>query len=113
MEQSLAQYWRQLLEFLKEYDTERVTRLIRATDWNVLLHRPLFWLITVPLLGWLVWKKYFRMMLLGLSLIAFVVLVQQTLPESGSVPLDRILAFIGGCLVLIAINFYFLFIRRG
>jgi len=47
-----------------------------------------------------------------LSLAAFAYLIKVTFPPSGgSIPLDQLLKFIGGTVVLCVLNLYLLFVR--
>ena len=58
-------------------------------------------------------RKRFKALLLIFSLIAFLYLLQITFPQSAqTVPLDKLLRFIGGCVVLGVLNLYFLFVRQ-
>jgi hypothetical protein len=109
---NVSHYWDRFINFLTHYDMETVTDLIRNLDWAKILHTPLFWIVAIPVFCWVIWKRYFRLLLLVASTCLFLILVQQTLPPSGdAIPLDRLLVFVGGCVVLIGLNFYFLFIR--
>lgn len=107
-----SSYWDRFLHFLAQYDVATISKLIQGLDWKLMVRTPLFWLISVPVMVWIIWKKHFRLLLLLGSVVAFLFLVQVTLPpKNGTIPLDRLLEFVGGCVVLIGLNFYFLVIR--
>lgn len=109
---NFSDYWDRLIQFLTTYDVATLSELVQQLDWKLIVRTPLFWLISVPIMCWIVWKRHFRLLLLLASAVSFLALVQVTLPPTGgSIPLDRLLTFVGGCVVLIGLNFYFLFIR--
>lgn len=106
--------WQKVLSFLKEYNMSKAGEALRSVDWSAVLHQPLFWLAVIAFLGWIVWKKALRTLLVACSLVAFVFLLHYTLPPSGeALTLEKLLPFAGGCLGLLAVNIYFLIIRNG
>lgn len=111
MEQ-LKVIWQSFTGFLAEYDSHKITEIFRDLDWHEVVHTPLVWLVGLPILGYLVWKRRFQTLLLIFSLIAFVALLLSVLPSAGQpIPLSKIVAFIGGSLALVLVNLYFLFVR--
>lgn len=106
--------WTAVVAFLKEYNMTKAGEALRNVEWVKLLHEPLFWLAVVLFLGWVVWKKAVRSLLVACSVVAFVVLLHYTLPPAGEAfSLSKLLPFAGGCLGLLALNIYFLVIRNG
>ncbi len=110
----MKELWDAVVGFLKEYNMSKAGEALRNVEWTKLLHEPLFWGAVVLFLGWVVWKKAVRSLLVVCSLIAFVVLLHYTLPPAGEAfSLSKLLPFAGGCLGLLAVNIYFLIIRNG
>jgi hypothetical protein len=80
--------------------------------WEEVLTNPYVWLVSLPLVGYMLWKKRFKTLVLLSSLAAFLYLVKVTFPPSEtSVPLDRLLKFIGGTVALCVLNLYLVFVR--
>lgn len=110
----MSEIWAKILGFLKEYNMTKAGDVVRNLDWNAMIHNPLFWLAIILFVGWVVWKKALRTLLVVCSLAVFVVLLHHTLPPSGeALTLEKLLPFAGGCLGLLAVNIYFLIIRNG
>jgi hypothetical protein len=104
--------WEAFINFLTTYDSRRVSRLFDEMKWEEVLANPYVWLIGLPLLGYMLWKKRFKTIILLFSLAAFLYLIKATFPPSdASVPLDRLLKFIGGTVALCVLNLYLLFVR--
>jgi hypothetical protein len=102
-----------LISFLREYDINRVSELIRGLDWQQVARTPEVWVVGVPSLAILVWRRKFHLLLVMASVIAFALLLPLAMPAKGeAVPLNKILLFIGGSLVITVVNLYFFFIRR-
>ncbi len=109
----LKEVWNRFFLFLKEYDAAHIMEVLREADWSSILTNPLAWIVTLSLVGVMIWKKQLKMLVLMCSLVAFLVLLQVTLPASGdSMELSRILQFIGGSALLAGVNLYFLFVRQ-
>ncbi len=109
----MKEYWRTFIEFLKKYDMTTLAQTLQEVDWTGIYRHPVFWIGITLFLGWVVWKKAFRSLLLALSLVAFVVLLNYTLPPAGeTLTFEKLLPFAGGCLGLLAINVYFFVIRN-
>jgi hypothetical protein len=104
----------QIKKFLLEYDLQKLMDLLRNVDWHKTLSIPEVWFVGVPVLGLLVWKRKFRLMLFLASIVAFTFLIPLTLPAKtgDALPLEKLLMFLGGSLALVLINLYFVFIRR-
>ncbi len=110
---ALLELWDAFLSFLAEYDAARLMELLRELDWSSLLANPIVWVVTLSLLVIMIWKKQFTMLVLVCSLVAFVVLLQSTLPPEGeAMELSEILKFIGGSALLAGLNLYFLLVRQ-
>ncbi|MCK8602702.1 hypothetical protein [Desulfoferrobacter suflitae] len=108
----LYELWEKFINFLAEYDSQKITEIIRQLNWNEVLYKPLFWVLVVPMFGYLLWKRRFQTLLLIFSLVLFVMLALYTLPPAGQpIPLSKILSFAGGSIALVAVNLYFLFVR--
>jgi hypothetical protein len=104
----------QIKNFVLEYDLQKLMELLRNVDWRKTLSTPEVWFVGVPVLGLLVWKRKFRLMLFLVSVVAFTFLIPLTLPAKtgDSIPLEKLLMFLGGSLALVLINLYFIFVRR-
>lgn len=102
-----------LKKFLLEWDLLKVQEAVRDLDWGKVLATPAVWLVSVPVLGYMVWKRQFRMMLLLASLLVFTLMLPQMMPADGeTIPFSKLILFLGGTLALVLINLYFLFVRR-
>ena len=102
-----------LKKFLLEYDLLKIQEAVRDLDWGKVLATPAVWLVSVPVLGYMVWKRKFRMMLLLASLLVFTLMLPQMMPADGeTIPFSKLILFLGGTLALVLINLYFLFVRR-
>jgi hypothetical protein len=102
-----------LKKFLLEYDLLKIQEAVRDLDWGKVLATPAVWLVSVPVLGYMVWKRKFRMMLLLGSLLAFTLMLPQMMPTAGeNIPFPKLILFLGGTLALVLINLYFLLVRR-
>jgi hypothetical protein len=109
----LENLWNDFVAFLKEHDLESIIELARLLDWSQVLTDPVTWLLGIPSILFIIYKKMFRLILLFASIIAFIALTQVTFtPPGQSMPLSNLLIFLGGSTVLLVINFYFLFIRE-
>ena len=111
--ENLEQYWKSFVDFLAEYKTEKISSVIRNLDWQELIRSPIVWVVTLSILGLIVWKQQFKLLILMASAVAFVVLLQFTMPPAGqSIQLTSLLQFAGGTMALLGINVYFLIIRN-
>ena len=112
MEQA-KKIWEALINFLVTYDSRKMSQLLADLNWEAVLRNPFVWLIGLPILGYLVYRKRFRTIIFISSLAALAYLLQVTFPPSNrTIPLDKLLEFIGGCVVLAVVNLYFLFVRQ-
>jgi hypothetical protein len=104
--------WEAFINFLITYDSHRISQLFDEMKWGEVISNPYLWLIGLLSLGYMLWKKRFKTIILLLSLAAFLYLIKVTFPPSGvSVPLDKLLKFIGGTVALCVLNLYLLFVR--
>lgn len=111
--ETITDYWKSFVEFLSVYKTEKISEVIRSLDWQEVIRNPVVWVVTLSLLGVVVWKRQFKILVLVASVVVFVVLLQFTLPPAGqSIPLESLLKFVGGTMLLLAVNVYFLIIRN-
>ena len=103
----------QFKKFLLEYDLPKIQEVFRNLDWGKVLSIPEVWFVAVPILGIMIWKRKFRLMLFMASLVAFTFMLPYAMPAAGeAVPLTKLLTFLGGALALVLINLYFVFVRR-
>jgi hypothetical protein len=103
----------EIKKFLLEYDLPKIQEALRKLDWGKILTSGEFWLVTIPVVVVLVWRRQFQMMLLLGSLLAFTFMLPHMMPGGDEViPLPRLVMFLGGTLVLILINLYFVFVRK-
>jgi hypothetical protein len=105
--------WTAFLKFLSEYDISKISEVIGQTKWSDVASHPMTWVIGIPLLGLVFWKKWYRSLMLAVSFVALILLLQYSSPGSGQeMSLEKLLTFLGGAVVLIGINAYFLLIRQ-
>lgn len=105
-------YWKSFLEFLTEYKTEKIGNLIRNLDWQEVIRNPIVWVVSLTILGLMVWKQQFKLLIVMASAVAFVFLLQLTLPPAGqAISLTNLLQFVGGTMALLGANVYFLIIK--
>ncbi len=101
-----------IVEFVKTYDSYKVMEIVHDLKWEEVAANPYVWLFGVPSVGYLVFKRRFKTLILLSSMGAFLYLLKITLPASGeAIPFEKLMTFIGGCVVLLALNLYFLLIR--
>ncbi len=111
MEQ-LKKLWEAFINFLATYDSHKISELVHNLKWEDVLANPYVWLIGLSSVGYMVVKKRFKTLVLIFSLVAFLYLVQTTLPSAGeTIPLENLLKFIGGSVILGGLNLYLLFVR--
>lgn len=105
--------WEKIVTFLKENDIHTIGQTMQGLNWGDILKNPFFWLVALPLSGWIVWKKQFKLLILAGSFVAFTFVFQYALPSAGQeIGLPQLLKFLGGAVVIIGINIYFFFIRQ-
>jgi hypothetical protein len=99
--------------FLSDYTTTRIGETIKKLDWERILSDPMTWGIAVPIIIIMILRKAYRLMLLGVSVLATVALLHYTLPATGqSIPLERLVMFMVGGAALAGVNIYFLIMRE-
>jgi hypothetical protein len=104
--------WEKFVEFLKEYDTQRIAQTIREIDWVEVAKSPLAWLAVLAFLGYVLWKQKIRLLVVVVSVAAFIYLLQMTLPSAGEdISPAEMVKFVGGCMGLLAVNAYFFLMR--
>ena len=105
----LKAIWTGFVNFLIEFNMEKVTERLRDLDWLKLLANPWVWLVVVVFLGAVLLKRAFKTLLFTVSLVLFAMLLQHTLPPPGeSLALRSLLEFVGGTLALAVVNLYYL-----
>ncbi len=111
---TLKNYWDGFVQFLTEYDSQKIMELLRSLDWNEIARSPIAWGLAISVVAYSLWKKQVRYLILGISLVLFVFLLQHTIPPAGeNLSLSKLLTFLGGCVALMGVNVYFMFIREG
>ncbi len=111
MEQA-KRLWEAFVNFLVTYDSHKISQMIDTLKWEDVYRNPYVWVIGLPSLGYMLWKKRFKTVILLFSLVAFLYLVKATFPASAeNIPLDSLLKFIGGTVALCVVNLYLLFVR--
>ncbi len=102
--------WDKIIEFLKEYDLTRVMELIRSIDWAAIIKNPIFIGMTLGFVGFTIYKRRLKPLVITLSLVAFIFLVQMVTPQGSEyVPKTKIFMFIGGGIGLAILNLYVFF----
>jgi hypothetical protein len=108
----LEDFWRNLKEFLTTYDVKTIAEVFKTLDWVKLAQSPITWLGGVVFAGFVIWKKQFRLVLLLISFVAFLMLAQSSMPEAGQqMPLEKVVVFVIGSMAIVALNLYFFFVR--
>jgi hypothetical protein len=111
--EKIKKIWDAFINFLVIYDSRKMSQLLADLKWEEVLRNPFVWLIGLPSLGYMLYRKKFKTLLFIASLAAFLYLLQITFPPSAqTIPLDSLLRFIGGCVFLCVLNLYFLFVRQ-
>jgi hypothetical protein len=104
--------WETFINFLVTYDSHKISKMFDELKWEEVLTNPWVWVLGLLSLGYMLWKKRFKTLVLLVSLAAFLYLIKVTFPPAGtSVPLDKLLKFIGGTVALCVLNLYLLFVR--
>jgi len=110
---NVKEYWDHLVKFFVAWDFPTILNAVRQLDPKAVIRNPYVWLVGVPILGLLVWKRRFRTLLALGSFVAFLFLAQATIsPPGETMPLRDILTFVGGTLGLLVVNLYFLFVSE-
>ena len=110
---ALKEYWDGFVQFLADYSIQKILEVIRELQWKELAGNPLVWLIGGSALIVMIWRRMIRLMISLVSLVAFFVMLQYTLPTPGeTMQLNNLLLFIGGSSVLLLVNLYYVFIRE-
>jgi hypothetical protein len=109
----LKEFWEKIFLFLKEYSISRIVEVCREMDWSKVASNPVVWLVTLAVVGTMIWKQQIKLLVGLCSLVAFLALLQYALPPAGqSMEMDKLVHFVGGSAVLAAVNLYFLFVRQ-
>lgn len=99
-------------DLLTEYSISKIGEVFRTLDWVEVLSDPMSWAIALPVVLVMILRKAYRLLLLGVSVLAAVALLHYTLPSPGqSIPLERLLMFMVGGAALVGVNVYFLIMR--
>jgi hypothetical protein len=105
--------FQRVVNFLAEHDIHKIGSMIHQIDWQEQLLNPELYLVSLPLMTLLLWKRKFRLILAMFSLGLFIYLLPFVLPQGNDyVPLRKLVIFAVVTLVLVVINLYFLLIRR-
>lgn len=108
----MGEYWSRFVDFLAENDFTSLMERFRSVDLQALLANPLFWIVVIPVVILLIMRRMGRFVILGVSVVLFGLLIQQTLVPPGEVmPLSSLLKFIGGSVGLMVVNVYFMWIK--
>jgi hypothetical protein len=99
--------------FLSKYTATEIGKTLQKLDWEKILSDPMTWGIALPIIVIMILRKAYRLMLLGVSVLATVALLHYTLPATGqSIPLERLVMFMVGGAALAGVNIYFLIMRE-
>lgn len=109
----MKEAWNLFIKLLSDYDMDRLIELLRHLKWQDVLLNPWTWLVIVPLVAIALWRGRFSLLVMIASFMAFVWLLQNSLPPSGqSIPLSSLLEFVAGTVGLVVVDMYFLFVRE-
>jgi len=104
--------WQEVVRFLTEYDLNKIMDILSGVDRQEVLLSPFTWLVSVPLLVYLIVRRHYRILLVGISAAVFVFFLQTRFPPAGeTIPLSKLLEFLGVAIGIIGVNVYLLFIR--
>lgn len=102
-----------LWEIIKTYDIQKILDLVHSINWLELLRSPITWAVTAVIFFIIIITKRYRYIIVGLSVAAFVFLMDKTLPaQLENIELKNLLGFFAGTAVIAALNFYILFIKE-
>ena len=108
----MKEFFLRIYDFLVANDFPTLVESLREMEWSHVLRSAYTWLISLPILIFLLWTKRFKVLIALASLGVFVVLLQSTLPPAGEkIPLNDLLTFLGGSFVLVMVNLYFILVR--
>ncbi len=108
----MKELWDHVIRFLTNWDFPSLLHALRQLDPKEVAHNPVVWIVGVLVVVLMIWRKMFRLFLLLCSFVAFLFLLQATVGSPGeSMPLRDVLTFVGGSLILIGVNLYFLLMR--
>ena len=110
----MKEYPLRVWNFFVTHDFPTLLEAIRQLQWSDVLRSAYTWLIVLPILAALFWTKSIKILVALVSLVAFLLLLQYTLPPaSDKMALSDLLTFLGGFAAIAAINLYFIFIRES
>ncbi len=108
--ETFNKWWESFVDFLQEYDAAKIGDVLNDVDWLAVLSNPITWVVALPVLGLLILRKQVKLIVLGISAVVFFVLLGDTLPGAGeAIPMAKLIQFIGGTVLLVAVNAYFFF----
>lgn len=104
--------WEHIVEFVKQYDINRVIQIMRSVDWHGVLTNPICIGLVLGVFLFAVYKKRLKMLVGILSLVALVFLIYMVTPRGNEyVPKEKIFMFIGGGISIAVLNVYLIFFR--
>jgi hypothetical protein len=107
--------WSDFLSALKEMDFKKMNKILADVDVLTLLINPWVIAIMVIISAVLLFRRGVKALVTFLSIPALLILFQRTIQGSHVTELefsaDRLLIFVGGFLVIAAVNVYFHFVR--
>ena len=113
MTETIKEMWGKLGVFLTEYDIQKISEVVRQLDWREQLSNPVVWVVGIAIVVLTIWKRKISLLIMAGSFVLFMLLLQNTLPPPGqSIPLNKVLEFLGGSVLLLAVNVYFLILRE-
>lgn len=102
-----------LWEIIKTYDIQKILDLVHSINWLELSKSPVAWAVTAVILFIIIITKRYRYIIVALSVVAFVFLIDKTLPaQLENIELKNLLGFFAGTAAIAALNFYLLFIKE-
>lgn len=108
----MNEFLQRAYNFLVVNDFPTLLESIRQMNWANVVKDPVTWLIAAPIVTVLVWKKCFKLMTGMASFVAFILLLQYTLPPmGGKIALNDLVIFCGGAFGLVLFNLYILLVK--
>jgi hypothetical protein len=101
-----------IINFLAQYDFTTLMKTFRQLQMDQVVKNPVVWIVAVPFVAFCLFKRQIKYLVIVVSLILFLFLVSNTLPEAGeTISADKLVKFVAGAVGLIGVNFYLLFVR--
>ncbi len=111
--ESISKFFSNVWEIIKTYDIQKILDLIHSINWLEMSKSPVTWVVAGIIILTIIISKRYRYIIVAISAVAFVYLIDKTLPaQLDNVELKNLIGFFLGAVVIVGINFYFLVVRE-